>query len=144
MLHQRQTKARAALVAGDEAVKTRRPLVGLKARAIVAHAERNHVAHALGRHHNLPARLGKAQRVGDEVEQHLLDPALVAPHLAQTPGDLGTDGHFGVLRLRDDQFDALMDHLFQVHLAELQIQPPGLDQRQVENVLDQLVEMVGG
>ncbi len=88
------------------------------------------------RQHDL-ARLGELDRVAEQVEQDLAQPRHVADdgrrHLA-----LEHVGEVEVLlgRARADQVERRLDAVAQVERLRLDVHPPGLDLREVEDVVD--------
>ena len=45
-------------------------------------------------------------------------------------------------RFRNDHLDALGDKVFEVHRIKVEVHPARFDQREVEDILDQLVEVI--
>ena len=83
------------------------------------------------------AALGELDRVGEQVEQDLAQPGHVAAdrrrHVAlEDVGDVETL----LGRARADQVERRLDALAQVERMRLDVHPPGLDLREVEDVVD--------
>ncbi len=88
---------------------------------------------------------GELDRVGDEVQQHLLDPRAVA---SRPRGDLRRQRQLKrkALRacLRTGAGARLLDRLTQVEVGEVELETAGLDPRQVEHVVDDRHHLLAG
>ena len=91
------------------------------------------------------AALGELDRVGEQVEQDLAQPGQVGAdrrrHVAlEDVGDVETL----LGRARADQVERRLDALAQVERMRLDVHPPGLDLREVEDVVDDRQQRVAG
>lgn len=149
--HQRETQASAALGAATlhEAVEDARAVRLGHARPPVGHGDPRHAGVRLvavvAHHLELDAdrALGvMAQRVGDQVPQDRVDHRGVAPHLERVVAELQREarpavGREGVEALHDAAQQGL-----EVYFARLQARGAGARARQLEEVVDQLLEVL--
>ena len=106
------------------------------ARAGVRHAEHQRVGTALGVERNGGARRREADGIGEQIEQHLTDAALVGREAA----DAGVGGDIELEAVLDEAvFDAFGSGFHRpadIDGAEVQLHRASIDRREVEDVVD--------
>src|SRR5262245_60009964 len=92
-----------------------------------------------------PASLGRElQRIGEKVQQHLLDLALVGSDRTEALVDRSTERDPSATRALSHEGQRVVDGRRQVEVRQLQFHASGLDLRQVEDVVDQGEQMLAG
>ncbi len=120
--------------------------VGRDADAGVAHPER-HVVRSGARLRQHPDAAGwrEFHRIAGEIEQHLPQPHRIADHFgSQARIREGGDLEAFCLRARRQQLDHLFDQRVEPEGFRLEVEPAGLDLREIEHVADQRHQRVAG
>ena len=94
-----------------------------------------------GAHHDAPARRRELERVGQEIEEHLLDLALVGADGAQTPVDVVRELDAMPVRALAHEDQRVLDGAGKVEFGGLELHPSRLDLGQVEDVVDEREEV---
>src|SRR5262245_48571836 len=146
--HQRQAKAGAAMSRAEgvrfEPIEYLVLHIGRDAGAVVGNRKYHSILEPLGRERNGPARGGKAYCVGQQIEQGLADPPLIRHEAANVRGgpDLEHDAVLPqpVLHAFGGPFHGGAD----VDRAEVELHGAGIDGGEVEDVVDEREQRVGG
>src|SRR3989454_1054997 len=88
-----------------------------------------------------PSLGGKLDRVGQQIEQDLLDLRAIARQRRQLERHVLLELHLLAARERHRRLDTLVDQLVQVELFRDHLELPGLDTGEVEDAIDELEEV---
>jgi hypothetical protein len=120
-------------------------LVRRNADAGIAHGEADAAGRVRFHAKRDPAGLGELERVGDQVLQDLQQPLRVTDHLrGRARRDLGSEGQALLARQRVEGLAQALQHRGQRHRVVGQLDVPGLDLGQVEDVVDQRKQVAVG
>ena len=97
-----------------------------------------------GRHRHLAAARREFDAIADQIDQHLLDGALVGKNLPRRGHNLQTHRHAAALRRMADKANGGRGHFVQVEQFFIEFKLAGLDLGHVEHAIDQLQQMAAG
>ena len=90
------------------------------------------------------ALFGKFDGVAQEIDQDLADPHRVAMQHRRQGGDVGNDFEALDLRPLGDQAASVADQAVHLEIAQFQLHLAGFDLREVEDVVDDAEQVLGG
>ena len=134
-----QAEARAArrrVGRAVEALEQARQVLGRDARPAVAHLEADAVALGGGAHVDAAVRRRVTDRVGEEVRQHQSDAVGIGKHGPIDRGRPGFELDAGLARQLAMFVERVLDERHRRDVTPVQLDVPGLDARQVEQIVD--------